>query len=127
MRFMLSLIFDESLMDEITPERMAEIAAEMNAYNDGLREAGVYEAGEGLGPTRMARTLRWGERGQPVATDGPFAESREQLGGFWILGCEDLEAAAGWAAGAPVENGAIEIRQIVESGQEALELHARRG
>ena len=87
MRFMVSLIFDEAQMDEVTPEQMEEIATEMNRYNDELRKAGVMLAGEGLGPSGMARTLRWGEAGKPVATDGPFAESKEQLGGFWILEC----------------------------------------
>ena len=71
MRFMVSLIFDEAQMDEVTPEQMEEIATEMNRYNDELREAGVMLAGEGLGPSSMARTLRWGEAGKPVATDGP--------------------------------------------------------
>ncbi len=97
MRFMASLIFDEAQMDEVTQEQMEEIATEMNEYNDELREAGVMLAGEGLGPSRMARTLRWGEAGKPVATDGPFAESKEQLGGFWILECGDLDEAVEWA------------------------------
>jgi len=101
MRFMVSLIFDEAQMDEVTHEQMEEIATEMNQFNDELRKAGVYVAGEGLAPSGMARTLRWGEAGKPVATDGPFAESKEQLGGFWILECGDL----------------------VESGEEARKLH----
>ena len=54
----------------------------------------------------MARTLRWGEAGKPVATDGPFAESKEQLGGFWILECADLDEAVEWAGKAPIRNGA---------------------
>jgi hypothetical protein len=123
MRFMVSLIFDEAQMDEVTHEQMEEIASEMNQYNDELRKAGVMLAGEGLGPSRMARTLRWGETGKPVATDGPFAESKEQLGGFWILDCGDLDEAVEWAAKAPIRNGALEVRSIVESGEEARELH----
>jgi hypothetical protein len=120
---MASLIFDEAEMDEITQEQMAEVASEMNTYNDSLREAGVWVGGEGLAPSRMARTLRWGEAGKPVATDGPFAESKEQLGGFWILECENLDAAVEWAGRAPIQNGALEVRPIVESGEEARELH----
>jgi hypothetical protein len=123
MRFMVSLVFDEAEMDEITQEQMEEIATEMNQYNDELRKAGVYVAGEGLAPSSMARTLRWGEAGKPVATDGPFAESKEQLGGFWILECEDLDQAVEWVAKAPIRNGAVEVRQLVESGEEARELH----
>jgi hypothetical protein len=126
MRFMVSLIFDEAQMDEVTQEQMEEIATEMNRYNDELREAGVMLAGEGLGPSRMARTLRWGEAGKPVATDGPFAESKEQLGGFWILECGNLDEAVEWAAKAPIQNGALEVRPIVESAEEARELHAQR-
>ncbi len=67
----------------------------------------------------MARTLRWGEAGKPVATDGPFAESKEQLGGFWILECGNLDEAVEWAGKAPIRNGALEVRPIVESGEEA--------
>ena len=126
MRFMASLIFDEGQMDEITPEQMEEIATEMNTYNDELREAGVMLAGEGLGPSRMATTLRWGEAGKPVATDGPFAESKEQLGGFWILECASLDDAVEWASKAPIQDGALEVRPIVESGEEARQLHQQR-
>ena len=126
MRFMVSLIFDEAQMDEVTPEQMEQVAADMNRYNDQLREAGVMQAGEGLAPSAMARTLRWGEAGKPVATDGPFAESKEQLGGFWILECGDLDEAARWAAKAPIQNGALEVRPIVESGEEARQLHQQR-
>ena len=126
MRFMVSLIFDEAQMSEVTPEQMEQVASEMNQYNDELRKAGVMLAGEGLGPSRMARTLRWGEAGKPVATDGPFAESKEQLGGFWILECGDLDEAVEWARKAPIQNGALEVRPIVESGEEARELHQQR-
>ncbi len=123
MRLMVSLIFDEAQMDQVTQEQMEEIATEMNQYNDELRKAGVYVEGEGLAPSGMARTLRWGEAGKPVATDGPFAESKEQLGGFWILECSDLDEAVEWAGKAPIRNGALEVRPIVESGEQARELH----
>ena len=126
MRFMASLIFDEAQMDEVTPEQMEEIATEMNQYNDELRESGVWVGGEGLAPSGMARTLRWGEAGKPVATDGPFTESKEQLGGFWILECGNLDEAVEWAGRAPIRNGALEVRPIVESGEEARELHQQR-
>jgi len=123
MRFLVSLIFDESEMDDVTQEQMEQISENMNRYNDELREAGVFVGGEGLGPSGLARTLRWGEAGKPVATDGPFAESKEQLGGFWILECGDLDEAVEWAGKAPIENGALEVRPIVESAEEARELH----
>jgi hypothetical protein len=120
---MASLIFDEAEMDEVTPEQMEQIATDMNRYNDELRKAGVWVAGEGLAPSRMARTLRWGEAGKPVATDGPFAESKEQLGGFWILECGSLDEAVEWVVKAPIQSGALEVRPIVESGEEARKLH----
>ena len=123
MRFMVSLIFDEAQMDEVTHEQMEQIATEMNQFNDELRKAGVYVAGEGLAPSGMASTLRWGDAGKPVATDGPFAESKEQLGGFWILECGGLDEAIEWAGKAPIRNGALEVRPIVESAEEARKLH----
>jgi hypothetical protein len=119
-RFMVSLIGDESFLEQATPEQMEEIVAEMDEFNDELKKAGVYLQGEGLGPSVAARTLRYGEDGRPVVTDGPFAESKEQVAGFWIMECDDLDQAVEWVQRSPIRDGAVEIREIVDTAEENI-------
>jgi hypothetical protein len=122
MRFMISMIGDETFMEEATPELMEEVVAQMDEYNDQLKEAGVYVTADGLGPSSTARTLRYGMDGNVVVTDGPFAESKEQIAGYWIFQCKDLDEAVEWARKAPVKGASIEVRPIVDTPEENLEL-----
>lgn len=122
-QFMIALIGDESFMENVDPKQMEEVVAEMEAYNEELEKAGVMgEGGGGLAPSSFARTLRYGEDGKAVVTDGPFAESKEQIAGFWIFECKDLDEAVKWAEKAPVKGGMIEVREIVETAEENVEL-----
>jgi hypothetical protein len=74
----------------------------------------VYQAGDPLLPSETASTVRV-RNGKAVTTDGPFAETREQLGGYYIVECETLEEACGYAARIPgARDGAIEVRPIME-------------
>jgi hypothetical protein len=107
MRYMLSIFVDAE----------AGGGAEMSewmAYGEAAQAAGVLEAGDGLQPPSTATTvrLRGGER---LLTDGPFAETKEQLGGFYIVDCKDLDEAISWAARIPSlpHGGAIEVRPIM--------------
>jgi hypothetical protein len=120
-RFMVSLIADESFTEQATPEQIEEVVAEMDRFNDELVKAGVYLQGEGLGPSAAARTLRYGEDGKAVVTDGPFAETKEQLAGFWIFECDDIDEAVEWAQRSPVRDGAIEIREVPDTAEENIE------
>jgi hypothetical protein len=120
-RFMVSLIGDESFMEQASPEQIDEVVAEMDEFNDELVKAGVYLQGDGLGPSAEAKTLRYGEDGKPVVTDGPFTESKEQLGGFWILECKDIDEVVDWIRRSPIREGAAEIREIVETAEENIE------
>ena len=87
------------------------------AYTMATQEAGVYEAGAGLLPTQTATTVRVRD-GARVITDGPFAETKEQLGGYYILNCADLDQALEWAAKIPnVDKGSIEVRPVFEPPQ----------
>ena len=89
----------------------------MNAYElfgREVTEAGAFVAGEGLDLTSAARTLRVRD-GQELLTDGPFAETREQLGGFYVLDCKDIDEALGWAAKIPaVAEGCVEVRPVMD-------------
>jgi hypothetical protein len=78
------------------------------AYTEEMRAAGVSEHGEALQPTATATTVR-SKNGEPIVTDGPFAETKEHLGGFWIIEAPDLDAALRIAA-----EGSAACRQPVE-------------
>lgn len=122
-QFLVAMIGDESFMEDVDPDVMKQIVDEMEAYNAELEKAGVMgEGGGGLAPSSFARTLRYGEDGKAVVSDGPFAESKEHIAGFWIFECEDLDEAVKWAEKAPVKGGAIEVREIIETVDENVEL-----
>lgn len=95
----------------------AEMNAEMNAYNaftQEVSERGVLLAGDALHPTTAATTVRV-RNSKVLTTDGPFAETKEQLGGFYMVQCKNLDEAIEWAAKIPgAQRGSIEIRPVME-------------
>ena len=114
MKFTLLLYGDESFWAESTPEQIAETMGVWEAFDRELTEAGVMLGGEGLTPTTEATTVRIAG-GDVVHTDGPFAETREQLGGFYLLDCRDLDEAIRWAAKIPgAQGGTIEVRPVMD-------------
>jgi hypothetical protein len=114
MRFMVSLITDGTGMDGMTPEERQEAGQTMMAFMKEIQDAGVLaDPGAALGPSSGARTLRR-KSGKVVVNDGPFAETKEQIAGYMILDCADLDEAFGWAEKLPVTAGAIEVRPIAE-------------
>ena len=109
MKFMVSLITDETGGGEMTPEQMQR----MQAFMGELQSSGaLVDMGAKLGPSADAHTLRYGESGRAVVTDGPFAESKEQLAGYMVLECEDADEALAWAQKMPIGGGAVEVRPI---------------
>jgi hypothetical protein len=111
MKYMLNIYGDMSEYADLTPEQNAEV---MQAYDAFWQEAqGVILAGEGLeGPeTATAVKVRDGER---LVTDGPFPETKEQLGVFYLVECKDLDEAIEWAAKIPgAQNGTVEVRPVM--------------
>jgi hypothetical protein len=95
-------------------------AAEMQAYIDFGEEgdkSGVIKGGEALQPTSTATTVTV-RNGETLTTDGPFAETKEQLGGYYELHCDNLDQAIEWAAKIPgAKNGCVEVRPIMEFEQ----------
>jgi hypothetical protein len=119
MKFMVSLITDETRGGQMTPEEMERMGARMQQFMGELQEAGaLVDMGARLGPRADARTLRYGEEGKAVVIDGPFAESKEQIAGYMVLECSDTDEAVGWAEKLPVGGAAtaVEVRPIVEGG-----------
>ena len=93
-------------------ERNADMAG-WYGYTQALKDAGVYVAGEALQPTATATSVRV-ENGSPVVTDGPFAETKEALGGFYIVDVESQEQANDWAAKIPsAPHGPVEVRPVM--------------
>ncbi len=99
--------------DPGSPE-MAETMAAYQAFGTEAEGAGVIVGGEALVPTSAATSVQVRD-GEVVTTDGPFAETKEQLGGFYLLDCETLDEAVSWAAKIPGSfYGTVEVRPVVE-------------
>ena len=83
------------------------------AFSQELVAAGKIRGGERLRPAASATTVRL-QRGQPLLTDGPFAETKEQLGGFYLIEAQDLDEAVAWAAKTPhlLDDGSVEVRPV---------------
>jgi hypothetical protein len=91
-------------------QRMQEMYAEVNAFNDELRSAGAWVFAGGLEPSHTATVVKI-DGNEAVLTDGPFAECKEHVGGFWVIEATDLDAALKWAqGGARACGGPVEVR-----------------
>lgn len=103
--------------NEQRPQTEAEAQAEMQGYwafNQAAQARGVLVMGEALHPTATATTVRI-RAGKRLTTDGPFAETKEQLGGFYLLNCKNIDEALEFAAKIPgVQQGSVEVRPVVE-------------
>ena len=113
MKYLLSFIVEERTIGSASPEQMKEAMDRWTAFDEEATEAGVLIACE---PVEDARgTMRIDAEGERTVTDGPFAESKELLGGFCLLECSDFDEALDWAAKVPIQNSsAIEIREVVD-------------
>jgi hypothetical protein len=113
-KYMVTLWGDETVWESWSPEELQENMKLWEQYDREATAAGVLLGGEGLEPSQAARTVRVRE-GERVVTDGPFAETKEQLGGFYVLDCKDLDHAIEWAAKVPVPDGEpVEIRPVMD-------------
>jgi hypothetical protein len=111
MQFMLTIYGDESAWAEMPPDGEREM---MDAYREFGREAAdVIVSGDALHPVASATTVRVRD-GERLLTDGPFAETREQLGGYYIVDVADIDEAINWAAKIPgAATGSVEVRPIM--------------
>ena len=117
MEYLFLIYNDESAAPPAnTPEEVEAMMEPWNVYTQELVDAGVMRGGNALHPTSDATTVTAID-GDPVFTDGPFAETREQLGGYYHVECSDLDEAMKWAAKCPVVSyGRVEVRPIVDMG-----------
>jgi hypothetical protein len=129
MKYMLMLYADQQAGSEIPDEDMAKAMETMYAYQEALTKAGAFLATSALTPTWQAKTLRMeggeitnrdgtfvNEGGELKVHDGPYAETREQFGGYFLIDVPDMDTALKWAARCPAAQwGPIEVRALVPS------------
>ncbi len=119
MKYMLLIYHDEQAWNSHTEAEHQQIYREYRQLIQQLQSRGQYLAGNQLQPTTTASTVR-SRDGKQMVIDGPFAETREQIGGFFMIDVSDLEEATNIAGQIPsVRMGAIEIRPVVETAESA--------
>jgi hypothetical protein len=124
MKYMLALIGDEARWDERTPEEIQEAMKHWDAFTQEAIDAGVHVGGEGLQSSATATCVRIPESGEPIVSDGPFAETKEQLGGYYLLDCKDLDEAIAWAKKIPMPGGTVEVRPVMDYEAAGSALHS---
>lgn len=114
MRYMM-LIYSKEKTADLSTEEVERIKAGHHVVIEETTRKGILQAAEPLAPTATATTVRM-QNGKPLIIDGPFAETKEQLAGYYILDCENLDEAIEWAAKIPTgckgSDGCIEIRPL---------------
>lgn len=114
MRYMALIYSEEVDPSAVSPEQWNEVMTAYNGFTRDARAAGVMIDGDALQPTSTATTVRVRD-GKTLTTDGPFAETREALGGYYLLEAKDLDEAIEWAAKLPGSWwGSVEVRPIQE-------------
>ena len=117
MQYLLLIYGDEKAGANLSKEESDAWMGEYTAYTEAMQKAGVMLAGEALHPTSAATTVRV-QNGKQVTTHGPFAETKEQLGGYYVVNCNNLDEAIEWAAKCPgARAGSIEVRPVMDFSQ----------
>ncbi len=119
MQYLLLIYGDETAWTGMSEDEVGAQMNEWNAYTQWLKDKGWYVGGDALDPTPTATTVRVRD-GQTLTTDGPFAETKEQLGGYYLVRCENLDEAIEAASKIPsVGFGSVEVRPVTEFPEEA--------
>ena len=112
MKYLLTIYDDQSTWREAQPDDVNTMMDGYRRFGEEVHGNGAFVAGEGLEPVSTATTVRV-KGGERLVTDGPFAETKEQLGGFYLLDCKDLDEAIDYAAKIPgAQSGCVEVRPV---------------
>jgi len=114
MKYVLALISEEGGMEDASPEEMKAVMDRWDEYTKRAVENGAFIAGEALQPSPTASSVKIKEGAEAIVSDGPFAESKEQLGGFYLLECRDLDEALEYAKRIPFRDGTVEVRPVMD-------------
>ena len=113
MQYILLIYSSDEMWENKTPDQINQIMGEYNAFTESIVKSGNFKAGEELQPATAATTVRV-RNGKPQVTDGPFAETREQLGGFYLVEADNLDQAIQMASRIPsAREGCVEVRPIM--------------
>jgi hypothetical protein len=113
MQYLLLIYRNEADLGKMGPSDRKQMMTDYGAYTQSIIQSGHFKAGDGLQPATTATTVRVRE-GKTLTTDGPFAETREQLGGYYLVDAKDLDTALGLAARIPgAKTGSIEVRPVM--------------
>jgi hypothetical protein len=113
MQYLLMIYRNEAELGKMGAAERQQMMTDYGAFTQSIVQSGHFKAGDGLQPTTTATTVRVRD-GKMLTTDGPFAETREQLGGYYLVEAKDLDAALGIAARIPgAKTGSIEVRPIM--------------
>jgi len=111
-KYLLTIYNDETMWAGIQPGEATTMMDGYRQFGQEITENGAYVGGEALEPVSTATTVRVKD-GERIVTDGPFAETKEQLAGFYLLDCKDLDEAIGYAAKIPgAQSGCVEVRPV---------------
>ena len=113
MRFMVLVKANEDSEAGVMPS--TEMLTEMGRFNEELVKAGVMLDGDGLKPSRHGARIAYDASGKPSVTDGPFAEVKELVAGYWIIDVKDRDEAIAWMKRAPFRDASVEIRPYVSA------------
>jgi len=114
MQYMLLIYDNEKMWPSMNEKERNALMGEYFAYTEELKKSGKLVAGDALQPTNTATTVLL-LNGKPLTTDGPFAETKEQLGGYYLIEAKDLDEAMDWAAKIPGSRlGSIEVRPVMK-------------
>jgi hypothetical protein len=112
MKYLLMICTDEAAEGRMSEAAMTDMMKNYFAFTQDAKDKGVYIGGNALQPTTTATTVRVRD-GKTITSDGPFTETKEQIGGYYLFECKDLDEAISWAARIPsATNGSIEVRPI---------------
>jgi hypothetical protein len=117
MRYMLLIYGDEQARVKMSEHERGAIFKQYVAFTETIQNSGAFQAGDPLQPTSTASTVRM-KNGKTITTDGPFAETKEQLGGYYIVEAKNLDEALSIAGRVPAVQmgGSVEVRPIMEMG-----------
>jgi hypothetical protein len=119
MQFLLLIYHNEASWEKVTPAEQATMYKEYGQFTKEITDGGKHRAGSQLNPTATARTVRV-RNGKSVVTNGPFAETKEQLGGYYLIEAKNMDEAVAIATRVPsAKDGSIEVRALVASQQVA--------
>lgn len=121
MMYMLALISEEGGMEDASPEEMKAVMYRWDAFSKETVKRGAFIAGEALQPSETASSVKIKAGEEPVVSDGPFAESKEQLGGVYLLECKDLDEALEYARKIPFQDGTVEVRPVMDFSEYGYE------